>query len=538
VTLAAGTQFGAYEIVESVGSGGMAAVYRAFQPSLGRYVAIKVLPGFFAEHVGFRERFQREALAVASLRHPNILTIFDYGEEQGLAFIVSELLEGGSLSARLGKPMPPSEVTRWLGPVAAALDYAHSRGIVHRDVKPSNILVAADGTPVLADFGLAHMLGSTPRLTRTGTIAGTPEYMAPESARGETAGPAADQYALAVVAYEMLTGRVPFSAETPLAVLLAQVHRPPPPPRSLNPALDAATENALLKALSKSPGERFGSASDFVAALTTPPSHDRTDGRVRRRLPVLGGVVAVLAVLMLIAAATVWNGPALSAVTLTATAPPGSPRSSSATPLIADSMANAAAGIFPHDQSGESSVSLSTGGSSSFHWDVGYAYSALVAHVLGPYPDNPDGAWLLGSTTLERPLPANFAVEVRARATRSVDASAFGLGYGYGPYPQYQFDVLPSDQSFRLAVAQGQPPTAGHSSWIVADDHINVLRLEIQGDTLRALANGHELIRVAPPGLASRPGGNISLRWAMIRPPNQGDSVEVRFAQFAVYALP
>lgn len=268
MSLVPGANFGAYRIIEQAGRGGMATVYKAHQPALARFVAIKVLPSFFAEEPGFRERFQQEAMAVANLRHPNILSVFDYGEEEGVPYLVTEFVDGGTLAQQLGAPLPVDYVTRILGPIGSALDYAHARGVVHRDVKPSNILLARDGTPVLSDFGLAKMMGSLPRLTTTGTTVGTPEYMSPEQAEGATVGPSSDLYSLATVAYEMLTGQVPFSADTPLAVLLAHVHRPLPLPRDVNPALSPAVEEVLLKGLAKGPAARYATASELVAAMT------------------------------------------------------------------------------------------------------------------------------------------------------------------------------------------------------------------------------------------------------------------------------
>ena len=273
-----GANLGPYRIVEQIGRGGMATVYKAYQAGLARYVAIKVLPSFFAEEPSFRERFQQEAIAVAKLRHPNILVVFDYGEEGGITYLVSEYVEGGTLSGRVGSPLSLSYTTEVLGPVASALDFAHGRGILHRDIKPSNILLNQDGAPVLSDFGLAKMMGSMPRLTMTGMTVGTPEYMAPEQGEGDVIGPSADNYSLAVVAYEMLTGRVPFSAETPLAVLLAHLHKPLPMPRTVNPAISEALEAVLLKGLAKAPEDRYPTASQFVHALAA-TDHETTQAQ-------------------------------------------------------------------------------------------------------------------------------------------------------------------------------------------------------------------------------------------------------------------
>ncbi len=268
MTLTAGTAIGPYRILEQVGRGGMATVYKAHHAALARNVAIKVLPTHLADDDVFRERFRAEAVTIAKLRHPNILAVYDYGNENGVYYIVTEFVDGGTLADQLGKPLPVDYAVRMLGPVASALDYAHARDVVHRDIKPSNVLVARDGTVIVSDFGLARMLeGSLPRLTQTGALVGTPEYMAPEQAAGESVGPAADRYALAVVAYEMLVGAVPYSADTPLATLLAHLHKPLPLPRERNPQLSTATEEVLLRGLAKAPKDRYGTAADLVKAI-------------------------------------------------------------------------------------------------------------------------------------------------------------------------------------------------------------------------------------------------------------------------------
>src|SRR2546428_5624168 len=262
-----GMTLGPYRVIERIGRGGMASVHRAYHPGLDRYVAIKVLPDFFADDPGYRERFQQEARSVARLKHPNILEVFDFGYEEGLAYLVLELVEGGTLQDRVGSPMELREVILMLDQLAGALDHAHAHGILHRDIKPSNILLHKDGTPVLADFGLARMAGSLRRLTSSGTVMGTPEYMSPEQAADEPIGPASDLYSFAIVAYEMLTGRVPFGADTPAAVLLSHVTKPMPSTRELRGELSAHIEEVLRSALAKRPEERYPSAAAFVAAL-------------------------------------------------------------------------------------------------------------------------------------------------------------------------------------------------------------------------------------------------------------------------------
>src|SRR5882672_6749439 len=263
-----GMSLGAYKVLERIGRGGMATVYRAQHVGLDRQVAIKVLPEFFAEDDAYLQRFQQEARMVARLKHPNILEVFDFGQEKGITYLVLELVEGGTLEDQLGSPMHLEDVVRILRPVANAIDYAHARGVLHRDIKPSNILIQKDGTPILADFGLARMADAARRLTATGYVLGTPEYMAPEQAKGDSTGPAADRYAIAVVAYEMLTGRVPFQGPTPAATLISHLQDSMPSTIELTGELSAHVEDVLRKALSKAPEDRYSSASQFVTALT------------------------------------------------------------------------------------------------------------------------------------------------------------------------------------------------------------------------------------------------------------------------------
>ena len=267
MTVHAGVAVGPYMLLERIGRGGMATVYRAYQPALDRHVAVKVLPEYFAEDAAYRERFQREAQSVARLRHPNILEVFDFGSADGVPYIVMELVEGGTLADRLGRPMDLRAVLRLLEPLGAAVDYAHSKGILHRDIKPGNVLLRIDGTPVLADFGLARLAGAMRRLTAIGGVMGTPEYMSPEQAGDQAIGPASDLYSLAVVAYEMLTGRVPFEAETPAAILVSHITRPMPSPRELRGELSAHVEDVLRRALAKQPEDRYPDASALVSAL-------------------------------------------------------------------------------------------------------------------------------------------------------------------------------------------------------------------------------------------------------------------------------
>ena len=268
MSLQPGNTLGNYQIVEKIGAGGMGAVYKAYQPSLGRYVAIKVLPPQTAGDPSFSERFAQEAKAVGKLRHPNIVTAFDFTQQDDIAYLVSDYIDGGTLADQLGTPLPLDYAMGILGPIAAALDYAHARGIVHRDIKPQNVLMTREGTPVLTDFGLAKIVGPGSGMTQAGSLMGTADYMAPELAGGaESAGPAADQYALGIIAYQILVGRHPFPSDNPLSALMAHVNKPVPLPSQLGVVLPPGAEAALIRALAKKPEDRFARSGDFVRGL-------------------------------------------------------------------------------------------------------------------------------------------------------------------------------------------------------------------------------------------------------------------------------
>ena len=263
-SLPEGTQLGRYEVLEPVGRGGAGIVYKGRDPVLDRVVALKVLYPGRGEDLAFFDRFRHEAQLVAQLRHPNILQVHDFGEDDGLAYLVTEYIGGGTLEARLHERIGPQQVVTYLRPLTDALSYALERGIIHRDIKPSNILLQEDGSPVLADFGLARVLQKGDTFTPGDRLMGTPDYMAPEIALGKRADHRSDLYSLGVLLYRMTLGRTPFSGASAAAVLVAHTREPVPRPRDLDPSFDERLEAVILKCLAKDPEDRFQSASDLA----------------------------------------------------------------------------------------------------------------------------------------------------------------------------------------------------------------------------------------------------------------------------------
>ncbi|HWW92393.1 MAG TPA: bifunctional serine/threonine-protein kinase/formylglycine-generating enzyme family protein [Vicinamibacteria bacterium] len=258
------SHFGPYLITGTLGKGGMASVYRAYETDLDRYVALKVLPAGFLHDDSFSERFRREAKVIARLEHPHIVPIHAFGIDEGVPWMAMRLIAGGTVASLLRQgPIERSRAVRILEDVASALDYAHLKGIVHRDVKPPNILLDEEDRAYLADFGVARITEGSTFLTQTGVLAGTPQYMAPEQAQSGAATNRCDIYALSVVAYEMLTGRVPFTGDTPVAVLMRHVQDPVPVPTGLPEPL----AGALLRGLAKRPEDRWPSARALVEGL-------------------------------------------------------------------------------------------------------------------------------------------------------------------------------------------------------------------------------------------------------------------------------
>jgi len=271
-----GKTLGQYQIIESIGSGGTAQIYRAYQPSVRREVVVKVLSPAFQDDPGFAKRFAQEVDVIAHLQHPHIIPVYDFGEQDGDVYIVMAYMRGGTLADRIDRSqggLPDEETVRLFDLMAEGLDYAHSRGIVHRDLKPNNILMDEGNNPYLADFGLAKFTEGKIEMTNT-MMTGTAAYMAPEIARMGKSTKRSDIYALGIILFEMLTGKLPYQGKTPYNVLSAHVNQPIPNIRDYRPDLPEAMQAVIAKAIAKEPEDRFASATEmaetFKAALNAP----------------------------------------------------------------------------------------------------------------------------------------------------------------------------------------------------------------------------------------------------------------------------
>ncbi len=373
-----GQTLGQYELRELLGAGGMGAVYRGYQANLRREVAVKVLPGLLAKDSDYIKRFNREAEISASLEHTHIVPIHDYGMQRNISYVVMRLLTGGSLADRLresaedGRPLPSmAEISALLAQLASALDYAHDRGVVHRDIKPGNVMFDNQGNAYVVDFGIARLVNEATSLTGTGMVIGTMSYLAPELWSGQPASAASDQYALAVMVYEMLTGRRPFDATTPVHMMHKHLNELPTPPQAYRSDAPKAVALVLDRALAKDPTQRFSTITAFAQAFDSaiagapqettgllprmqkarrsgntplsPPSY-APPPRPSRRNPILIGTFMTLLIIAVLAlAATMFTQQANINATLTAmaivaapsmTATPTQPPSDTLAPVV------------------------------------------------------------------------------------------------------------------------------------------------------------------------------------------------------------
>lgn len=267
-----GKRLGKYEIGELIGQGGMAQVYKGYHPALKRIVAIKLIHSHLVDGEGFIQRFQREAQLVATLRHPNIVQVYDLDAYEGVYYMVMEFIDGQTLAERLAQLhaqnnlLSLTQVVDLLLVLCNALDYAHAQGMVHRDVKPGNVMFTSKGQPVLTDFGLAKIVSGTTN-NASGLLLGTPRYMSPEQAYGESGDARSDIYALGVILFEMATGRIPFQGDTPMSIVLKKVNEPLPSASQINARVPEAIEQIIVKATEKMPQDRYQTCANLAAAL-------------------------------------------------------------------------------------------------------------------------------------------------------------------------------------------------------------------------------------------------------------------------------
>ena len=349
-----GQSIGRYHILEQLGEGGMATVYKAYDTRLERNVALKVLrtDQFIPAQLQMvLQRFEREAKSLAKLKHSNIVNILDFGEHEEMPYLVMEYLPGGTLKQKLGLAIPWQKAIQTLLPVARGLAYAHQHGVIHRDVKPANVLIDQNEEPILTDFGIAKLLEGTAghTLTGSGVGIGTPEYMAPEQGIGaHTIDARADIYSLGIVLFEMVTGRKPYIADTPMAVVLKQMTDPLPRPTEFVPDLPEEIEQILFKALAKQPEDRYEDMNAMIAAMTEvlteaqtvlaptspKPAEETTAPRVKPSPKMALAVLGALAVILFLGAGISWamkQFPALPVAEATSTKTSTPPSTSTAT---------------------------------------------------------------------------------------------------------------------------------------------------------------------------------------------------------------
>ena len=475
-----GTRLGKYQIRSVIGQGGMGTVYEAYDAALDRLVALKVMAPHLAWQEGFVERFLREARAAARLRHPNIVTIHDVGRSGGWYYFAMDYLKGKTLAQIIEARGPASleDALRVLRPLGDGLDYAHSQGLVHRDIKPSNVIVSDAGDVTLTDFGIARATAAA-RLTGTGVVMGTPEYMAPEQASGADVVSQTDQYALGVIAYEMLTGRAPFQAKSTATLLYKIVNDPPPPLRAVRPDLPAEAQRSLERALAKKPGDRFGTCGEFMGALEAarrsaegerlPPPRPRekvepapresaTPRKQRRRLLVgLGGAALALIGVLCLAAAGLGvllivsrtADRAMTPLTATATAAPLRPTASPSVPqeLTATPGAPPSPAVSPTDPPS------SPGGSILFYddfedpasgWEVGSWDGGSVGYKDGQYSVISAGQaeWMWGAA-----FQYFTDVIIQVEATQASAGPTHNNDYGVG------CRVQPNGDGYHLVIS-------------------------------------------------------------------------------------
>jgi len=461
-----GKQLGQYEIIAEIGRGGMAVVYKAWQPALGRHVAIKVLAPQLAADQAFVARFRREAKSAAQLNHPNIVTIHDVGQEGQTHFIVMAYLDGQSLYNLLKAtgPLPLARAVHITAQIASALDYAHQRGYVHRDIKPANIVVRPDDHATLTDFGIVKAASGT-SLTQTGTMVGTPQYMAPEQIQGAQVDHRADVYSLGIVCYEMLTGAPPFIGDT-AAVLYAQAHKPPPPLQL--PDLPAFVQGVLDQALTKDPDQRFASAGAMAADLQATSLIETLPGGTHAATPTApAGVASVPA-------------PESTASTAAALAPASAPqRVTPATPLPQEPLSPPPSAPFATPAPASRPITRRRAPGLRAWALLGSGVALLVvAAVLAIILLGGGREGTTGQSTPTRTRSSQSTTV--ARATDTSPPTVTSKPVVQTPPPTHTPKLTPAPSSLRLAFASGSPGDA------------DIYVMDANGNDLRRLAGSQD----------------------------------------------
>ncbi|MFL7791930.1 MAG: protein kinase [Anaerolineae bacterium] len=553
-------RLGKYEILEEIGRGGFSTVYKAHDTTLDRIVALKVLASHLLSDPMFVKRFRAEFETVSNLRYPNIVSVYEYGEAQGQPYIAMEYVAGRTLKQTIEErnaPLPLDEAYRIVRQVSSALTHALRQGVVHRDLKPSNILIDAEGRAKLTDFGIAKIAGRAFQTT-TGRIFGSPEYMSPEQARNEELDHRSDVYSLGIVLYEMLTGKTPFTGDTPVSIMVSHSEREPPPPSQLNPSLPKPVEMVILKALDKSRENRFQSAAEFSHYLhhaiegkfliPEPPSPDEQKPTFLKRgyVRVLTGVGLLLG--LVIVTVLIW-GPgslwqsasstkALPSMTATATAtvspahtdtlPPSATPTKTGTPTITPLPlpTTTPSGLILYDDF------------SSYNWLRGEYESEYTKRYVkdGEYymivGTEDTGFYDVAATANY----SDFELEVDARLLNAPTQYDYGVIFWAQDGGNYYAFVVQSDVSgrFRQKVNGEWQPISTQTGYLPTSLQQSVgesrhIKLVCQGSQCEAFVNGYRVTRGSMQGLRD---GNVGIIVGAFKEP-----VEVAFDNFKLWEV-
>lgn len=553
-----------YQITEHLGDGGMAYVYKAYHPGLDVYRAIKIIRPEFVNQPGFKERFQREAQAVARLRHSNIVQIHDYGVHNNLYYMVMEFIEGQDLKDYLkqhGAIRPFSQVVNIIEQIASALHYAHRQGILHRDIKPANIMLTPRHEVILTDFGIAKILQQETQegaKTEVGVSIGTPAYMAPEQARGlAEVGPTADIYSLGIVLYQMLTGRVPYMADTPLAVILKVINDPLPPPRSFSPDIPDVLQGVVLKATAKNPTDRYQTAEAMVDGLkrSLDPTSTLSGTTVKvitppakSSLPLLWiGAGVILAIIICMILFGVMFGPsvtqAVSILLQTPTptplmTPTSTPTAVPPTPTQTVAPPTATATVIPSTPTPSVTVSNTT---IPVEWPLGDGLTEFSDTKY--FGSIVDGRYIWKATTVEgvatgisaiTPIVSNFVFQTDIRIIEGRANTLYGLNFREGDEGSYDF-LIQNDGHFLFRMWSWEAEKYDYiveweKSSAIRNDQPNRLKVVAQGSKIQLFINDKLVVDTVHEGITT---GNLGFATAL----DQDQSITFEISNYSLTLL-